>query len=1002
METVNIKAIQLDLKNPKLTTIGDFTQNDTNIIKFTLVENGNVISLNNIDQILINYKKPNGEVISRIATAENNVITYQIGFSEMNVPGLGKLVLQLFKSDNRISTFIVNVNIKKSIESNFTFEETNNGLVDQVIQEINLVNTRIDNLAFDGVDTSKIATKEDLRSLATKTELTGLATKAELSQRVKTINGQSPDTAGNINITPGSGTTPGNVLLFEDWTPGEPVIIGDGETPEPEPPVNTAPSISSSFNMTSALTTTNINIPYSVTDAQGGNLTATYTKNGTPTTATIAIGSNTWNVGTLTAGSNTLKIKVTDSGGLVSNELTFTIAVTQPTEVDTTPPNNVTNLVTTNNTTGTSLTLTWTASTSNDVAGYEIYRGTTLLTTVTGTSYNVAGLTVNTAYTFNVKAKDTSNNVSSGTSVTATTVYVDNVAPILTITPAATFTDTQTVTMTANETATIYYTLDSTTPTQTSQVYAAPLTISSTTTVKAFAKDAAGNLSVVQTVVYTKETIPVTPGGLEIYSSFVKPDDATTIGTTDTGGLAWENLIGNMGVINNEAYTPGNTRSMATLNTGQSDGTIEVTFTSVHIDQRVAFRVKDQLNSWTFGTNTTNLLYTFSASNNGTVIAKTDFPNIIAKDGDKVKITLNGSTISVFLNGVMIHTLENSLHLTETKHGLISTTSAGRFSGFSFKPMSDLTPMVNASIPTGTYIKSQEVALISSDAAAGIYYTLNGSQPTQSSTLYNNLIPVNTSTELRYMAIGENGSSVIKKNKSTIAQVNLPETLTTNGLRTWYDGRDNDGVSNPYTWHDRSGNKNSASLMESGWTGANTKTGTGYNITSSKKNIVLTKPISTPSYTVELYYKPNGTTATSNQTLLAQRSSGTNFFVLGHTGSNLDVVFRRFKGGTARVTQNAITSYTPGNQYHLALCVEAIDNTSTKYTMYANGVKSFEVTDAEDSLLDIAGTHLTLGGVLGLTHFINDATYHSFRVYDRALSLEEVTKNYAFEQSITR
>ena len=69
LETVNIKAIQLDLKKPKLTTIGDFIQNDTNIIKFTLTDNGSVIDLDVIDQILINYKKPNGEIVSRIVTS---------------------------------------------------------------------------------------------------------------------------------------------------------------------------------------------------------------------------------------------------------------------------------------------------------------------------------------------------------------------------------------------------------------------------------------------------------------------------------------------------------------------------------------------------------------------------------------------------------------------------------------------------------------------------------------------------------------------------------------------------------------------------------------------------------------------------------------------------------------------------------------------------------------------------------------------------------------------
>ena len=81
MEAVNIKAIQLDLKKTKLTTIGDFIQNDTNIIKFTLTDNGSAIDLDVIDQILINYKKPSGEVISRVVTAEADVITYQLGFA---------------------------------------------------------------------------------------------------------------------------------------------------------------------------------------------------------------------------------------------------------------------------------------------------------------------------------------------------------------------------------------------------------------------------------------------------------------------------------------------------------------------------------------------------------------------------------------------------------------------------------------------------------------------------------------------------------------------------------------------------------------------------------------------------------------------------------------------------------------------------------------------------------------------------------------------------------
>lgn len=590
METVNIKTVQLDLKNPKLTTIGDFIQNDTNIIKFAVVKDGSLIDLDVLDQILINYQKPSGEIISRIATAENDVITYQLGTSEMSEHGLGKLVIQFFKSDNRISTFTVNVNIKQSIEANFSFEETQKGLVDQVMQELNLVNTRIDNIAFDGVDTSKIATKEDLRALATKSELSGLATKTELSERVKTINGLSPDSSGNININPGTGTTPGNVLLFEDWTPGESVIIGDGGTPTPPPPTNTAPSVSSSFNTTSVLTTTSISIPYSVTDAQGGNLTATYTKNGTTTTATVQTGANIWNVGTLTVGSNTLKIKVTDSGGLVSNELTFTITATQPTETDTTPP-------------------------------------------------------------------------------------------ILTVTPAATFTNAQTVTMSANEAATIYYTLDGTTPTQTSPVYTTPLTLSATTTVKAFAKDTAGNVSAVQTIVYTKTEAPA--NGILFKDTFNRANNATELGVSDSGHT-WTSFVAAngttlYGIKDNSFYYAGGTdtrtipyRRMTYKTINTNNFAIEVTFpanTASAGIHNVGIRMtpNSTLNficlETEFKTSSRYLLKKNSpgVSGNQTIATSTKIPS----KSDKVTIkNYSSGLIEVFINDILEFSVTDDYLLT--------------------------------------------------------------------------------------------------------------------------------------------------------------------------------------------------------------------------------------------------------------------------------------------------------------------------------------------------
>ena len=81
---------------------------------------------------------------------------------------------------------------------------------------------------------------------------------------------------------------------------------------------------------------------------------------------------------------------------------------------DTTAPSAPSNLAASGVST-TSLSLSWMTATDNiAVTGYDVYRGSTLLTTVTGgtLTYDVTGLTAGTTYTFTVRAKDAAGNVS--------------------------------------------------------------------------------------------------------------------------------------------------------------------------------------------------------------------------------------------------------------------------------------------------------------------------------------------------------------------------------------------------------------------------------------------------------------------------------------------------------------------------------------------------------------------------------------------------------------
>ncbi len=96
---------------------------------------------------------------------------------------------------------------------------------------------------------------------------------------------------------------------------------------------------------------------------------------------------------------------------------------------DTTAPSVPLNL-TSNGKTSTSISLIWSASTDNiGVTGYEVYRGTTLVTTVTTTTYNVTGLTASTAYSFSIKAKDAAGNKSASSATLSVTTNATSTTP---------------------------------------------------------------------------------------------------------------------------------------------------------------------------------------------------------------------------------------------------------------------------------------------------------------------------------------------------------------------------------------------------------------------------------------------------------------------------------------------------------------------------------------------------------------------------------------------
>lgn len=112
-------------------------------------------------------------------------------------------------------------------------------------------------------------------------------------------------------------------------------------------------------------------------------------------------------------------------------------------------------------------------------------------------------LKFNTTTTLRYIAVDSAGNASA-TKVAVYTIPLDKTPPVVTPQPGAGgFINAVTVTMTANEPASIYYTTDNTPATSASIPYSAPLVFDSTTTLRFIAVDSTGNIGAEKTAVYS-------------------------------------------------------------------------------------------------------------------------------------------------------------------------------------------------------------------------------------------------------------------------------------------------------------------------------------------------------------------------------------------------------------------------------------------------------------------------------------------------------------------
>lgn len=305
-------------------------------------------------------------------------------------------------------------------------------------------------------------------------------------------------------------------------------------------------------------------------------------------------------------------------------------------------------------------------------------------TPTTSSAVYSSPIAINTTKTLKFFGKDSAGNVSAVQSLlfTINTGGGDTSPPIVTASPnGGVFPTSQQVTLSSNETAVIYYTLDGSTPTVSSTVYSSPITISSTTTLKFIGKDTAGNVSTVQSVTFTKQPVTTFP----ILDSFNRADN-TILGNTDTGQVWTQFSSANgtvtYGIQSNKLYASGGTdarlsgkfRRQATLNIPSNNFSIECkTVIPAYVGGNVSIGLRYKgdndliyVSYQTEGVAAASR-YTINKIPYGGSVSKLATGTVMPKDGDQIKIChYQDGKIDVFVNGVLDCTTNDTMNLTAT------------------------------------------------------------------------------------------------------------------------------------------------------------------------------------------------------------------------------------------------------------------------------------------------------------------------------------------------